>query len=215
MEITETSIVGQQVLEERQTLIIGISLNNSYFKEENLRKLITWATGHSESVYIMIPDEPAVHTLSALGETEKEAQRIAQLKSNNLANKCNRIIQENQLTTVRVIRWKDFKENASYVQTLFDIKTAYGNDVILKQSLREATTHVLHAGGTRVVTEGEIDLGTQFLFKELAFITHADTILGVQKVAYVYHRTMPVLREIVEGIYSFKASPNIGFITAE
>ena len=208
MEIKEYSPIGNEVAHGGQTLVVGISINNSYFKTENLEKLIAWAAARAKSVYIMIPDEPAVYTLMALGKREEDAVRIARLKSNALENKCMKIAQALGLHSVKVIRWKDVSSNESYQTALMEIRQAYNSDLIFGAAIRATTAAVLQSGGS-------VEIGIEFLIQELAFISRANQVLGEEKTAYVYHKTMGILKDVIEGVYSFKADPYVGFITAE
>lgn len=215
MEIKEYSPVGNEVAQGGHTLVVGISINNSYFKTENLEKLIAWASIRAKSVYIMIPDEPAVYTLMALGKTREESERVARLKSNALENKCKHIAQRRGLLAVKVIRWKDIIPNERYQNALLRIRDAYDSDPAFTEAILSATSAVLKNGGTTEPDSGAIKIGIEFLFQELAFITQANLVLGEGKTAYVYHKTMEVLRGIVEGEHAFKSDPCVGFITVE
>lgn len=216
MKIKEYSSIGKEVSQGGQTLIIGISINNSYFKQENLEKLITWSSTHARSVYLMIPDEPAIYTLIALGNTEQMSKKVARLKSNALENKCNDIIQRLSIDNMKVIRWKDIVPSKHYQNALARIHQAYDSDQLFAEAIFSTTSAVLKNGGTEESDFfNAINTGIEFLFQELAFITQANRILGEGKVAYVYHKTMDVLKNIIEGQHSFKADPSVGFITAE
>ena len=213
MEIHEYSPVGNEVAQGSQTLIIGVSINNSYFKAENLEKLIAWAAALAKSVYIMIPDEPAVFTLMALGKTQQDAERVARLKSNALENKCNDIIRRLDAQMVKVIRWRDIVPSTDYQQALVGIRQAYDSDMAFMDAILFATSNVLKNGGTVEPDLDAVTIGIEFLFQELAFITRANLVLGERKTAYVYHKTMEVLKDIIDGQYSFKADPSVGFLT--
>ena len=215
MHIIESSLVGEEVLRERETLIVGISINNSYFKEENLERLITWSAESAQHVAIMIPDHPAVHTLVASGKTQSDAERIARLKSNALENKCRGIIGRLGILNVQVVRWKEISAAASYKETLVRIKQTYNEDSLFYEALRRVTGDVLRHAGVEKLSDTKLAIGVQFLLEELAFITSSDSILGRNKTAYVYHKTMSVLKDILCGRYVFKGSANVGFLTVE
>lgn len=218
MEIKiKDSSLNEESLTDRDTiLILGISINNSYFKEENLARLVSWASMRSNSVYIMIPDEPAVHTMMALGYTEKDAEKKSKKKSNALENKCNQIIESLDVsTTVRVLRWKDFNSNIHYTESLSGLRNVYQSDENFKCAVKNTTIEVLLSNGLLAPSGEVLEIGVQFLLKELAFISHADLILGHQSVGYVYHRTMPLMKDIIEKRHVFNFSNSVGFITAE
>jgi len=215
MDIKEISQVGKQVLQNKKALILGISINNSYFKEENLTKLLLWATENASSVYVMIPDEPAVHTLMALGKSESEAVKIARSKSNNLENKCLAIVQNHKLPPVTIVRWVMIANNEHYLRALEIIRQAYVDFDFFAKEVHATTLNVLKHAGFENPTDEQMRNGLEFLFKELAFITHSDLVLGQEKTAYVYHSTMKVLNNLIEGQYTFFKTEGVGFITAE
>ncbi len=212
MEIIESYPIGDKVISERQVIILGISINNSYFKTEKLRELILWATDKTSKVYIMIPDKPMVHTLVATGKSLQEAERIARLKANNLANKCELIKKEQGLADVNIVRWGYVEQSKDYWNTLADITRAYHVDHEFHDALARTTTEVL-ANNDQYEGMLTLEEGVQFILQELAFITAANRILGQEKTGYVYHKTMKVMKEIFESKYSFKPDPGTGFLT--
>jgi cyclo(L-tyrosyl-L-tyrosyl) synthase len=216
IQIKDSSLNEEAMNNKDTALIIGVSINNSYFKDENLTRLISWASKRSNSVYIMIPDEPAVYTMMALGYTEKEAEKKSKKKSNALENKCNQIIESlNVSTTVRVLRWKNFNSNICYSEALFDLRNTYQSDENFMSAVRTATIEVMLSNGVLTPNREAVEIGIQFLLKELAFISHADLILGQSNVGYVYHRTMSLMKDIIEKRHVFNFSNSVGFITAE
>ncbi|MEI6022361.1 MAG: tRNA-dependent cyclodipeptide synthase [bacterium] len=213
MQVKECSPVGIDVIQNKGAIIIGVSINNSYFKESNLTKIISWSATRASNVYIMIPDTPSVSTLIALGYEQNKAETLARLKSNSLENKCLFIIKELNLDNIKIIRWRDLIGRIEYVQAIGHIKYFYDNDLSFKDALRKTTSDVLKHNMSDVPSESQIDIGVVFLLQELAFICHADSILKEEKLGYLYHNTMDVLKGIIENRFSFKTK--IGFITAE
>ena len=163
----------------------------------------------------MIPDEPAQHTFMAIGYEEKKAENKARLKSNNIQNRCIEILKNYQIANVSIIRWKDIVGNVNYQNSLSEIEKAYQTDISFQEALRSTTSEVLFNSLKKMPQESNIDIGINFLLKELAFICYANSILNEERIAYIYHNTMVVMKNIFDGRYSFKASPGNGFLTVE
>ena len=212
LTISECSSVGSLVLKEKGSIIVGISINNSYFKEPNLEKILSWSQCNASKVYIMIPDEPSIHTLIAIGYAHKKAENITRLKSNALENKCLKIIQGLNSSVFNVLRWKSIVGSLAYLESLCEMNNLYCTDVNFRKALRDTTAEVVSKYIQHAPTEIEIDNAVVFLIKELSFICNSNNILDSSNVAYLYQNTMNVLRDIVYGKYSFKTS--VGFITA-
>jgi len=61
--------------------------------------------------------------------------------------------------------------------------------------------------------EAALDLGVNFLFQELALISNSANILARKEVAYLYHKTMPLFKNMLDGKYTTKVNSNVGFVT--
>jgi len=213
MEIKESSPAGMHALENEGAIIIGTSIRNSYFKEKNLEQLLLWANEKLRPVYFMIPDLPAVNTLMACGETKENAEREARLKANSLENKCKAIIARLGFTNITILRWRDLVGNLQYLEAIVEIKNAYAADSLFQGELRKTTVEVISQNGSHDPTDAEIDMGVVFLLEELAFISRSTLILEQEGTVYVYHKTMQVLKDTLEGRYAFQPDSGVGFLT--
>ncbi len=196
MNITEISPLGEQTIKNEGTAILGISVENSYFNEKNLRALIAWAEINFSKIYIMIPDEPAIYTMMAKGYSKTKASTKARLKANALENMCHKITYL-WTTEVEIICWNSIQQNIAYKMSLAKVQTLYEFDTTFNQMVRSTTKEVLTKNSNEVLEES-IDLGINFLFQELAFISNARQILGESLISYVYHKTMPVLQYVLD-----------------
>ncbi len=218
MKIIESSFDSETLFEKENAIIIGVSINNSYFKEENLNKLVLWSTERYSSVFIMIPDEPMVHTLMALGYSKSKAISKVRLKTNNLVRKCNRIIDFNNLSgKVKIITWKDL-DNRIYKDTLITLINLYSKNLDFRWVTRKTTSNVILANG-KTPDELSIDEGAYFFLKELAFIIQSDLILKQKRVVYLYHKKTEVLENLLSGLYGIydfydRSKSSVGFLTA-
>lgn len=216
MIINTTDKVGADVLRESGCVVIGLSIRNSYFTEDALKQLLAWSNDNFQHIYIMIPDKPAIHTLQALGYEFKKAKEKAMLASNNLENKCNRIIE--QLTAndrFKIIRWDYIEANSSYVAALEQLTKLYSSNKQFQHDARSATQEVLKHNTDSILAAEAIEIGVQFLLMELAFIAHAADVLDQPHTAYIYHKEMPILENLLSGKYNLKAPGNAGYIIAK
>ena len=149
MIIHSTSPLGEKVLAEKTAVLLGLSIRNSYFKEENLQELISWAQNSVAQVFIMLPDVPAISTLRSLGYDENKAKATAMLACNNLENKCRRIMESLGATeNVRIIRWKDQEGNKAYETMWENLTKLYEKETDFRSDVRETTMGVIEGNGT-------------------------------------------------------------------
>lgn len=196
-------------------MIIGVSINNSYFNEGNLERLLVWASWHGTRPKVMIPDDPMIDTFMALGYSQKVATQKARLKGNALENKCHMIIGRHDLDNIQVVRWSEVGNKKVYQQALEKIKNLYKTNAVFKSAVYIATKEVLCANGIDKPEQHNIEIGTGFLLKELAFITHACFMFREQKYCYVYHKSTQVLIDLIEGKYPLNVSEDIGYMIVE
>lgn len=214
MKIIETSIIGESVIKKHGCILIGLSIKNSYFKNENLKKILEWVSNNSNKSYIMIPDKPAIYTLMSLGYEKSKAQTKAGLEANRLENKCNKIINDNKLSNISIIRWRNIENNKEYLDSLEKIQSFYSSDNNFNQSIKNTTQEVIEKNKNSLEMSKALDIGVNFLFQELAFISNSANILKQEQVAYFYHKTIPVFKNMLENKYTINISNNVGFITA-
>lgn len=216
MIIHSKSPIGEKALQEKTAALVGLSIRNSYFKEDNLKELITWAKDSFARVFLMLPDVPAISTLRSLGYEENKAQATATLASNNLENKSQRIIETvNVAGHVQVIRWKDIVDNKEYQNMLQQLKALYDANESFRKDIRETTVGVLKNNETTLPLEEAVDIGVDFIIQELACILNAADIFGVPTCAYVYHREMPIHVKVLNREYPFVPPQNTGYIIAQ
>lgn len=216
MEIIESSIAKETPFRYSSSLILGLSIGNSYFSNENIFELISFASFWSSRIYIMIPDAPMVYSLMAKDYHYGKALREVTRKSNNLANKCKKAIGELRLEKyVQIIRWRDISatpdRHRSYISSLEIVNKSYDSDIEFRKSARETTRAVLLKENS-ALTEAKIDIGVKFLLEELAFILNSNAILGEKWTVYVYHNKMQLLVDIINSKYNIKTNPNVDWM---
>lgn len=215
MDILESSKIGNDVIKNKENLIIGLSIKNSYFKYCKIEELILWASKKVDKVFIMIPDKPAVFTLRSLGIPEIKALRKARLEGNRLENKCKKIIRDKAIINTKILRWSNIECNKFYIEYLEEITSYFNINASFRESVESRTKIVVSKNGTLLKHNEAIRIGSRFVLQELAFIGKAAEILAVDKVAYLYHSTMQILKELIEEKYPEISTKGIGFITAK
>jgi tRNA-dependent cyclodipeptide synthase len=196
-------------------LIIGVSINNSYFNEKNLERLLVWASRFGIRPKVFIPDGPMIDTFIALGYSEKVAAQKARIKANALENKCHMIMGRHDLDNIRVVRWSELAANKVYLEGLKKMENLYAHNEVFKKDVHEATEKVLKSNGVIHPEQEKIEIGTGFLIKELAFMIHACFIFHEEKYCSVYHRKTQILFDLIEGNYGIDVSDDIGAMVVE
>jgi len=217
MILNELSQIGTLVLEEKQAAVIGLSIRNNYFRGDTIEQITLWAKDNFRILIFMIPDEPAIDTLCGLGYDFSKAKQKATQACNNLENKCLRIISKLNIgDKARTLRWHQLQSNTAYCNSYANLSELYENDQSFRRDARNTTKQVMLAQETKLPIEQAIDIGVQFLIKELSFIINASKILELDCAsAYLYHRPLAIYRNLLDGRYLFTPPIDSGYIVCE
>ncbi len=217
MRVNDISSIGKLVLQEKQAVIIGLSIRNNYFRGNTIEQITDWAKDQFRILIFMLPDEPAIDTLSALGYSPEKARQKAMLACNNLENKCLRIIEKFNIDDkVQIVRWAKLKHNGTYQHSYFKLSQLYDEDELFRLDIRRATRQLIERHKTKLPIDQAIDMGSQFLIKELSFIIAASEILNLNCAsAYLYHRQFDVHSNLLAGRYKIQVPVDSGYIIGE
>jgi cyclo(L-tyrosyl-L-tyrosyl) synthase len=84
----------------KEPALIGISPFNSYYSEENLKKLFSWglSTFKRKRISIFIPDGISIYTLHAMGYPKERAEKKTRSQDRYLKNKVIRALAANNIS---------------------------------------------------------------------------------------------------------------------
>ncbi len=217
MILNEASRVGELVLQDKLAAVIGLSIRNNYFRGNTVELITHWAKEQFRTIVFMLPDVPAIDTLLGLGYASERAKQKSMAACNNLENKCRRIISKLDLgEKARVVRWAELEDNAQYKQSYLNLLNLYNYDELFRNDARQATKQVMISQRTILPIEIAVDIGVPFLIKELSFIIAASEILDLGCAsAYLYHRPLPIHKNLLAGQYAFSPPTNNGYIVGE
>lgn len=189
-------------MKNRWTAIIGMSLWNSYFTEDNIAWIVEIAREKFEAVKIMIPDYPTRYTYRALWTRNVEWE--ISKRWNALRNRISRVLGDD----TDVIDWKDrINKHQSYRGSIRELLQLAKQNETFRKALEDTTREVL-ASKIEINSE-KIQIGTKFLICELAFLISAKEILWTE-VTYIYHRPWKIFTDLISWKFDDKKR-NIDF----
>lgn len=206
-QIWQNGSMEQFIESGTPSFLIGLSLNNSYFSQENIEKIISWCDEPQWAVSnaIMIPDEPSIHTMVASGVVESSVRSITRRKANALENKCRKVKTKNEL---KIYRWSEVKDQIPYKISLDLMRSIFTHNSKFRRDCLNTTREVI-SKKNRNPSESQLIEGTQFLLEELAFVYSSRNIIGAGSVCYVYHKKLDVLYYLLSGQYFIPSTDEI------
>ena len=197
--------------------IIGMSPWNSYFKDKEVAYLLREALRRYGKAVAMVADVPAVNTYLAMWYTPTKAARKARLQWNALKNRTKRVIEEMGIDSseIIIIDWvNEVETSKGYTDALTAIKDLYDQNKDFKKAVYSTSQEVLQWNNWEV-TKGNVELATEYLLAELAFIYISPILLSVEEVSYVYHKPRPVYEQWIAWKYDNTPKKNLNFTLLE
>jgi tRNA-dependent cyclodipeptide synthase len=205
---------GLDILNNRGTVLYGISLANSYFTQNGCLASITkYFKNKASNFFPFTPSKPSIHTYNVKGY--KCASKKVARDFKHLKRLIDKAIEEASggICKFNSLSWEsDIDEHPEYNKSLIAIRELYASNAEFRKDVRETSCLVIDKIVQPSQLESAIDEGKEFLLKELAFLVVSPQILGVESVAYVYHLEWPIFNKLINGKYQTEPVKNVGYL---
>lgn len=187
--------------------VIGVSPFNSYFSEERLKSLFTWAKTNFDSFHVFIPDEASRYTLEAIGYPTQKARRKARRQANYLINKVNRALNYvlGNVPSDLIVTNSVLQENQQYVAALNAVETLFHDNEEFRDQCLACTQWVMEnqISDFDKTNEVALHLGVKYLLEEMPMFLNSPEILGEPSSVFSYHQCPDILK----GLYKARTNP--------
>lgn len=197
----EKPISSCEIFKEKKTILIGISMGNSYFNEDRLRIILSGFSSQFENVAVLLVDDLAMHNYRAMGYDEKRAKKKITVNSNQLSNRIKRTIKEIEekynRTNIKFYQWRDIELFPQYHQSLKIITEHYNKGDAFACDINQVTSKVMNAYISNPQAENFVlDEAKWYLLKELAF-THCASDFFESSLVTGYYVDFPIYRNLL------------------
>lgn len=134
-----TDLAGNAIENPKQfNGFMGISIQHSFFSRKNMESYFKWASAYFKEFLIILMDDPDVYNFMAFkGTGFKESLLHARRISDEIKAGYSRKINTLGIDNIKVLSFRDFKDNPRYLEILSVINNATESDEIFKQNLLE------------------------------------------------------------------------------
>lgn len=198
--------------------VIGMSPENSYFKDYEVRFLLEECINRFGNCAVMVADVPAIATYVALGYDQKKARNKAIPKGNNLKNRTRRLAEElgYDEKQVRIVDWaEEVETDSKYLEHYDSVVQKYKELPPFADRVRTTCREVLENSQRYLDLDEATEAATHYLLSELAFLEFAPAFFSTQRVCYVYHRNWQVYEDYISGRFDSLAKPHLDFLLLE
>jgi cyclo(L-tyrosyl-L-tyrosyl) synthase len=175
----------------KEHVLVGTSPFNSYYEENNLKKLFSWSLSHFKEVSVFIPDGISAYTLQAIGYSEDKAKRKERLHDNNLKHKVIRSLVANNFSEAeaesKIVFLSNLMYNQKYLKFHNAYKELYEKDENFKNGCLATSKMVLASKGFQGnINDEVVKLAVKYFIAELPIYLNTSEILNVPSSLYVY-----------------------------
>ncbi|MDR1243890.1 MAG: tRNA-dependent cyclodipeptide synthase [Endomicrobium sp.] len=183
---------SEKIFNLKEHALFGISPFNSYYSEDNLKKLFSWALNNFKKISVCIPDGASTYTLQAIGYPKDKADRKTKRHDNNLRNKTINALVANNLSEdeakSKMVFFTDLAQNnKKYLEFCKLYEQMYENDKNFREGCLLTSKHVLSAkGNSACVDERALNFAVKYFLAELPLYLNTPDILNVSSSLFVY-----------------------------
>lgn len=218
-------VTGERALQEKGSVLFGMSFGNSYYSEDVIKSLIPFLGSQFSRIFIDVPDEWTKHTYTALGYSDNDVRKKLRNMRTRLRKRCQLGVEIASQSGIAPRERFIFMDWGAHVETskvyqnaLTEIKKAYQQDDAFRADCNATSAEVLRSQGQsrgwdkKPSTELEtaIDIAANYVLMELAEavafgdiasrLTNGGHALDTPA-AMVYHRRWPVFEKFLNCEY--------------
>lgn len=185
---------------KRQHAIIGASPFNSYFSEQRLTDLFTWADATFKAFHIFVPDDVARYTLEAAGYDASRAKKKARRQCRYLLNKIQRAIANtsSHLDMSLVLTGNVLSLNSRYQTLLARVEQKFASDIDFRRQCLECSRWVLEnqVNDIESIDDTALTHAVKYLLAEMPLFMDSASIVEATSSVFCYHQCPAILQAL-------------------
>jgi cyclo(L-tyrosyl-L-tyrosyl) synthase len=202
----------------KEHALIGISPFNSYYSEENLKKLFSWGLSTFKRISIFIPDGISLYTLRAMGYSEEKARKKTHSQDRYLRNKAIKALLKNGLSEKeakdRIIFYSDLINNERYAKFHDIYNNLYESDEDFREGCLTVSKKTLgYAQNFANIDRESLHIAVKYFLDELPVLLNGVEILNLKSALFVYKDVIEFIGRVYnDTLFSHLPSPFQGYV---
>ncbi|MFB9903471.1 tRNA-dependent cyclodipeptide synthase [Allokutzneria oryzae] len=195
--------------------LLGISSFNSYYTDERVEQLLSWAYCEFGKVNVLLPGAEASWIPSMRGANPGRARKRARQEVARVRRRVLRTLEDLGVDDPDSVSftWTEMADNDHYDRILEESWTSYQANEEFREACEAISTRVLQTNfGTTNPDPWTRESLIGYLLAELPFLVDTPRILGVENSVFCYHRDSPMVELLSRSSFSPRISPNQGHI---
>ncbi|WP_246843277.1 tRNA-dependent cyclodipeptide synthase [Allokutzneria sp. NRRL B-24872] len=195
--------------------LLGISSFNSYYTDERVDQLLSWAFCEFSRVNVLLPGAEASWIPSMRGADPGRAKKRARQEVARLRRRVQRTLEDLGVDDPDAVTftWTEVADNAHYDRLLEQAWAGYQDNEEFREACEAISTRVLQTNfGSANPDPWTRESLIGYLFAELPFLVDTPRILGVPNSVFCYHRESPLVELLSRSSFSPRISPDQGHV---
>ncbi|MFF3767065.1 tRNA-dependent cyclodipeptide synthase [Streptomyces sp. NPDC001922] len=201
----------RRIWHRRDHALIGVSAGNSYFSQDRLAGLLTWAGRTFAAVDVVYVDTHIDSMLIADGHTPAAAAKSARNTVKDVRRRIRRAVESAAADgeRLRVRALSELVDDPRYrsvrARTDRALREVPEFAAVVDEMVRQVVRHRL--GPQRLATDAHIQAGLDYVRAEAPLFTDAPAIFGVRSSMTCYHLNTPLQQYLVRPDAAFRPAP--------
>jgi cyclo(L-tyrosyl-L-tyrosyl) synthase len=187
----------------KEHALLGISPFNSYYSEENLKKLFSWGLSTFKRINIFIPDGISIYTLHAIGYPRERAEKKTRSQDRYLKNKAMRALAANNISEAEannmIAFCKDLMNNERYLKFHDTYRKLYKNDEDFRKGCLLSSKWILEGKcNLKSLDDESLHIAVKYFLAEVPLFLNSLEIFNINSSLFVYKE----IPEFISRIYN-------------
>lgn len=180
-----------EIFNQKDLILIGISLGNSYFNEQRIRLILSGFCLKFKRIAVLLADELTIHNYRAVGYDEEKIQKKIRSESNHSRNRLKRVIDEVEAKfnrkNIEFYQWRDVESFSKYHDSLSVVNDHYNNENLFAHDVNQFVLKIINSNSSDCEAKNlMLDEAKWYLLKEIAFLHCASAFFGSSFVSGYY-----------------------------
>jgi cyclo(L-tyrosyl-L-tyrosyl) synthase len=216
MHVEPLSDECRKIWQRGDHALVGISAGNSYFNQERLTKLLTWAGRSFAEIDVVYVDTHIDTMLIADGRPPQYAVKSSKSTVKDLRRRIRRAVEtvDPDGVRLRVRALSQLMELPEYQEVRRRTDRAAREDPAFLATCADMVRQVVghRNGGGQPVTDAHFEAGLSYLLAEAPLFVDAPAIFDVRSTALCYHMLTPITEQLSRRDADFRAAPSLGYV---
>lgn len=208
---------SQRILDEKESVLFGLSPFNSFYSTATIETLIAWAARRFAKVEAVLPGYEIAFGPIAAGRAPLDAVRRSLRAVRKMRAVTRRALAAASTETEgRVYTWTQLAGHRRYRELRTMVEQTFHTDRTLRLLCEQTSRDYLRGALGHEPSSRQVELNLCYVLAEIPFILDVPGIIGTRSALLLYNKSWPIQEALCSGaVPALRPEPGHGFATVE